>query len=268
MARKANAPKILPFSNAFNFSEAREQNRLGQKLTELRKERKMTMDDLQVQLHARGIDVGRTAICKWELGQNVPGGYQLLALCDVFDLDDPLLFFTDRSELNNEGLRKIAEYKKVLIASGLYAPEAPEEEEEECAVIRMPVHLLSVSAGTGNFLDEDNFEMEEFPEDSVPRGADFGVRVHGDSMEPVYHDGQIVWVKKSERIRRGEVGVFCYDGDGYLKMFDEKTPDDPEEFTDSRGVLHPQSVLVSYNSNYDPIEISPESAFQIVGRVL
>ena len=31
--------------------------------------------------------------------------------------------------------------------------------------------------------------MISFPEDKVPDGADFGIRVSGDSMEPVYHDG-------------------------------------------------------------------------------
>ena len=48
---------------------------------------------------------------------------------------------------------------------------------------------LSVSAGTGAFLDEGSFEMVSFPASTVPDGADFGVRVSGDSMEPVYHDG-------------------------------------------------------------------------------
>ena len=42
--------------------------------------------------------------------------------------------------------------------------------------------------------------MVSFPEKSVPKGADFGVRVSGDSMEPVYHDGQIVWVEECETV--------------------------------------------------------------------
>lgn len=64
----------------------------------------------------------------------------------------------------------------------------------------MPVSNLAVSAGTGEFLEEGNFEMVSFPEKSVPKGADFGVRVSGDSMEPVYHDGQIVWVEECETL--------------------------------------------------------------------
>ena len=30
---------------------------------------------------------------------------------------------------------------------------------------------------------------------SVPAGAEFGIYVSGDSMEPRYHSGQIVWVR-------------------------------------------------------------------------
>ena len=84
----------------------------------------------------------------------------------------------------------------------------------EIRYLDMPVSDLPVSAGTGAFLDEGNFEMVSFPESSIPDGAEFGVRVSGDSMEPVYHDGQIVWVQQCETLRPGEVGVMIYDGQG------------------------------------------------------
>lgn len=49
---------------------------------------------------------------------------------------------------------------------------------------------LPVSAGTGQFLDSDRFSEIEVG-DEVAASADFGVRVAGDSMEPLYLDGQI-----------------------------------------------------------------------------
>ena len=136
--------------------------------------------------------------------------------------------------------------------------------------ISMPVSNLCVSAGTGAFLDEGNFEMLEFPADKVPTGADFGVRVSGNSMEPTYHDGQIVWVRECESLSPGEVGVFIYDGEGYIKVYDEQEPDEEhaEEYTDSYGVVHPQPVLHSYNPAYEPRAIKFGALFQIVGRVL
>ena len=132
----------------------------------------------------------------------------------------------------------------------------------------MPVSDLPVSAGTGAFLDEGNFEMVSFPESSIPDGAEFGVRVSGDSMEPVYHDGQIVWVQQCETLRTGEVGVMIYDGQGYIKAYAEQEPEDPETYLCSDSVRRMQPVLVSYNKVYAPKPASPELEFRIVGRVL
>ena len=110
--------------------------------------------------------------------------------------------------------------------------------------------------------------MVSFPESSIPDGAEFGVRVSGDSMEPVYHDGQIVWVQQCETLRTGEVGVMIYDGQGYIKAYAEQEPDDLETYLDSNGVRRMQPVLVSYNKAYAPKPASLELEFRIVGRVL
>ena len=90
----------------------------------------------------------------------------------------------------------------------------------------------------------------------------------GDSMEPVYHDGQIVWVQQCEKLRPGEVGVMIYDGQGYIKAYAEQEPDDPEAYLSSDGVRRMQPVMVSYNKAYAPKPASPELEFRIVGRVL
>ena len=134
----------------------------------------------------------------------------------------------------------------------------------------MPVSTLPASAGTGEFLEDGNFEMMRFPEDSIPDGAEFGIRVSGNSMEPVYHDGQIVWIRKCSELSIGQVGVFIYDGEGYIKAYDEQEPDEDvvEHFTDSSGVVHAQPVLISYNEAYPPRVVSPFASFQLVGQVL
>lgn len=112
--------------------------------------------------------------------------------------------------------------------------------------------------------------MVSFPENAVPPDADFGVRVSGDSMEPVYHDGQIVWVQKCETLSVGQVGIFVYDGEGYIKRYGEQQPehDSVDAYTDSYGVIHMQPVLISYNRKYADKIVRPENQFEIVGRVL
>ena len=147
----------------------------------------------------------------------------------------------------------MAEYRKDLIASGRCRPLR--RQPAEILYVDMPVSLLPVSASTGAFLDGEKFETVSFPEHLIPRGAEFGVRVSGDSMEPAYRDGQIVWAKRCDTLCPGEVGIFLYDGDGYIKVYAE----DAKERC---------PVLISYNKRYDPIRVRPDSGFYIAGRVL
>ena len=69
------------------------------------------------------------------------------------------------------------------------------------------------------------FQQIQVPASSVPAGAEFGIYVSGDSMEPRYHSGQIVWVERCEELECGDIGIFVYDDCGYLKKYDEHTPD-------------------------------------------
>ena len=164
--------------------------------------------------------------------------------------------------------KKVAEYEMDLIASRRYQPDAEEPAKIDC--IMMPVSELPVSAGLGAFLEGEMFQQIQVPASSVPAGAEFGIYVSGDSMEPRYHSGQIVWVKRCEELECGDIGIFVYDDCGYLKKYDEHTPDksQAEFLTDSYGVVHNQPVLVSLNTKYSPILISPEQRFEIVGKVL
>ena len=265
--------KIIPVTSArkslYDFASERAQNVIGQRLLAARNGKGLSLSALSALLAECGVESSKSNISKWERGEVVPSAYQLVALCRVLGIDDNLSYFTSdrRLDLNAEGIKKVQTYRDDLIASGKYTPAAPMEEIE---YIDMPVSFLAVSAGTGEFLSESNFEMVSFPKASVPAGADFGVRVHGDSMEPVYHDGQIIWIQETLDVSAGEEGVFIIDGCGYVKLLQMRTPDASvsEQYMDSEGRLHLQPVLVSYNKTYPPIAVSPESNFQIVGRVL
>jgi len=268
--------KIVPISAAkgdrdYNYIEERKQNFIGKRIVEARKRNGLSLAGFSRLLKTYGIDITAAGINKWEFGGSVPSAYQLLTICSALHIEDGLDYFSSngrRSELNDAGLRKLSEYKADLIASGKYKPQVPPE-----SVIRYidkPVSRLPASAGTGAFLDEDSFEMVSFPESEVPTNAEFGLLVSGDSMEPVYHDGQIVWVQKCKSLVLGEVGIFIYDGCGYIKVYGEQMPgdDDREAFTDSAGNVHMQPVMISYNKAYEPRPISPNASFQIAGRVV
>ena len=112
--------------------------------------------------------------------------------------------------------------------------------------------LLTSSAGTGEFLDDENFEIIEVGEE-VPEEADFGLALNGDSMDPRYHDKQAVWVQQTSSLSSGEIGIFYLDGMTYCKQLKD----------DKEGVY-----LISLNSKYEPIKVTNDSSFKIFGRVL
>lgn len=65
---------------------------------------------------------------------------------------------------------------------------------------------------------EGTVEVADTPES---RRADFAIGVNGDSMEPVYYDGDVVLVKKTASIRHGEVGIFQKGNEIYMKQCTE-----------------------------------------------
>ena len=93
--------------------------------------------------------------------------------------------------------------------------EAPPAELAE--IIELPHSLLSASAGTGQWLDDDTAEVWEVRLNEHTRKADFAVDVAGDSMEPMYSDGDTVLVHAQPAINPGEIGLYVYQGDGYIK---------------------------------------------------
>lgn len=246
----------------------KEANVIGKQITAARKRHHLSLAGLSKELSKYGLTVMRQTIGKWETGESIPNAYHLLALCHALSIEDCLSYFTEQAGLlNEEGWNKVAEYRSDLVASGRYKPQRKKPLNKVIKYTEMNISLWTASAGTGDWLDEDNFEKMRFPEAEVPDGADFGVRVNGDSMEPVYHDKQIVWIQKCDRLDPGDVGLFIYDGNGYIKVYDEQEPDE-DSFNEYEQTHYTQPVLVSYNEQYDPITISPYLSFRIAGRVI
>ena len=119
--------------------------------------------------------------------------------------------------------------------------------------VSRPVFDLPAAAGTGQFLDSYGYTDMSFPADVVPPDSNFGVRIAGDSMEPEFSDGEIVFVKQQPTLNNGDIGIFVLNTDGYLKKF----------CLNENGY-----TLVSFNPKYEPIEITENDNIRIVGKVL
>ena len=258
----------------YNAAEAKKENLIGSKMAALRKKRHMTQGDLIKRLADYGIVIQQGAVTKWENGMTTPTAYQLIAISLALNAPDIISEFTDIAALpdpglNAKGLDKLEEYRELLIASGRYKPAAAEK-TAGTATVTIPTSYIRAAAGAGNFMDEENFEDMEYPESAVPSGTDFALFVDGDSMTPIYINGQVVFVQRCDTIRPGQVGIFSIDNEVVIKIYDEQMPDESvrEEFTDGEGNIHPQAVLRSYNSDWKPRLISPYREFRVFGRVL
>ncbi len=78
---------------------------------------------------------------------------------------------------------------------------------------------LPVSAGPGVYLDDSTADEIHISDNEKTRAADFALRISGNSMEPKFHDGDILLVQDSDAVEIGELGVFILDGNGYFKKY-------------------------------------------------
>lgn len=78
---------------------------------------------------------------------------------------------------------------------------------------------LPVSAGPGVYLEDSKGEEISIPHNEKTQMADFALRISGNSMEPKFHDGDVLLVQNTESVEVGELGVFILDGNGYFKKY-------------------------------------------------
>lgn len=121
---------------------------------------------------------------------------------------------------------------------------------EELQMLTLPLYLLPASAGTGSFLDDNGYyETIDVRATRVSLGADYAVRVQGNSMEPMFDDGDILLVRRQQNVEVGDLGIFIGDGEGYFKRYIGR-------------------YLHSFNPAYADILISNFSEFRCCGKVI
>lgn len=117
----------------------------------------------------------------------------------------------------------------------------------------LPVFSAPAAAGKPLPILSEEKEMMPFPADSVPKGAEFVLRISGDSMEPLYLDGDFVFVASADKIKNGEIGIFVLNGEALCKMYSSREG---------------QCSLVSLNPKYEPIAVLESDEMVLMGKVL
>lgn len=111
--------------------------------------------------------------------------------------------------------------------------------------LRIYTYMRKIAAtGKGFYFDDIPTSTIEAP---FCPDADFIVRVSGDSMEPTYLDGDMVYVHRCQAVETGAIGIFIYNNQCFIKEAGE-------------------SGLISHNPKYD---IIPETSDIIcIGKAL
>ncbi|MDU7471421.1 MAG: XRE family transcriptional regulator [Serratia marcescens] len=109
-----------------------------------------------------------------------------------------------------------------------------------------------VSAGLG---------VEALPDyDTIagPDAADFALLVDGDSMEPRYHSGQIIYIREQPTVENGQIAVVQIQG-----------PDDfqPQAYLKKVKITGTTAQLISLNKAYDTLTV-PLDELTVLGTVI
>ena len=157
-------------------------NTLGDRMRILRSGRGLTQQDV-----AAALNVSRSAVAMWERNEREPNLETLAALARLLDV--PLSALVEREEAPlPAGLRPVR-------------------------TKRVPL-LGAIAAGEPIFAEE---EHETYVDVGGSVHADFALEVKGSSMEPVYKDGDVVYIRSQDDVLDGQVAAVVVDDSATLK---------------------------------------------------
>lgn len=198
-----------------------------------------------------------TTISNWEKGVSNPDVEIVSKLCKILNV--PASYFFDdmaSKEILSFSEQQVIKKYRNLDDHGVHVVDSIlnieydrciKEHENIYTTKMIDKYPRLASAGTGIYLFE-SIPIEKIEVDEECK-ADFAVGIYGDSMEPTYHDGETVLVKKQECLSIGEIGIFIADGDSFIK-----------EYGGDR--------LISHNKKYDDILFNENMDIRIVGKVI
>ena len=154
-------------------------------------------------------------------------------------------------QLNTDNKKTVLRTSEELLEAQMNTEETqPNEVSEAIQLYSYDYYDHPASAGTGQYLNDVRVERIELP---VDIDADFVIPIKGDSMEPDYQDGDLVFIQSSVELNDGVIGVFNYNGDAYIKQL---------------VIDKDQAYLHSLNPEYKDMPITPDTDFRIIGEVV
>ena len=199
----------------------------GQRLRERRKELGISQGEL-----AKALGVSLSAISNYENGQNAMREDVLLRLFRVLNVEPNYLYqdsFSGKTfTCTVEEERLVKTYRTLrtpgrqMLRSMADALAAYQEELEtelplQAEARQIPPYRNPAAAGYASPVFGEDFDYIDVTGET-PRGAEYAVRIQGDSMEPYIYDGSVAYVNR-DPLANGDVGIFCLDGEMLCKQY-------------------------------------------------
>ncbi len=212
---------------------------------------------------AEKIGVTSNAISNWENGRTRPDFSVVPKLCEalgitlyeLYGIDDKRDAYTDKEKSMIGRYRSLSHPHQIAIDRMMSSLEAAETVGSFPEIIKLVCCDKGLAAGfdTGAEFEDAGKPIYLYPNTNTAiRQADLVFPVNGDSMEPEYHDGDLVLVERypgCPELQYGEVGAFSIGNSTYIKVYEEEG-------------------LVSLNENYDIMIFSENDNVTLIGRVL
>lgn len=168
------------------------------------------------------------------------------------DFGDTVELFSAEEKDFIRKFRRLDDYSKKTLQLLLQREYDRSIKTPSPGIVEFPAKILfrvsdqPASAGTGTYLGPDGF-TEIMVNSNLVVGADFGVPVRGDSMEPKFHDGDIILISMAQPVEVGDIALVTMNGCGYVKK-----------------IGHDE--LISLNKKYAPIPMTED--IRINGKVI
>lgn len=212
---------------------------------------------------AEKIGVTSNAISNWENGRTRPDFSVVPKLCEalgitlyeLYGIDNKQDIYTDKEKSMVERYRGLSHPHQLAMDSLLSSLEAAETVGSFPEIIKLTLCDKGLAAGFdgGAEFEDNGTPIYLYPNTNTAiRQADLVFPVNGDSMEPEYHDGDLVLVEKypgCPELQYGEVGAFMVGNSTYIKIYEEEG-------------------LVSFNDKYDTMTFTEYDNVTLIGRVL
>lgn len=221
---------------------------VGDRMKSIRKQQGISADQL-----AESIGVSRSTIFRYEKGD-----IEKMPIEVVANVASSLhVSLIDLMGISNDSIsEKITEIVSKLNPDrqqNVYNYADNQLKEQNGKVVNLP--LVGKSAANPTELTYGDVEIEHDDFTDVPHGADTAIRIQGDSMEPLIHDGQIIFYHQQEEVENGEIAIVEIDGDGVTckQIYYDYTSD--------------EVILRSINKKYEPRHVKDDQV-RIIGRVI